>query len=296
MPRRWLLTVTLLALLGLAAPTVGAQFGEAGVGEATVEISITAPGGPVQTGTVHEHAANVRYSWDNGITEEPTVLRFEVEDEPDWVQTRFEPETIYVNNTTDQPSGIELFVVTLQLDIAPDAPAYTEATARYRVIAEENGMLQGDEDTAELTYEPSFRGGIDVRMPNGQNVTAWGGLQTRVPVDVTNHANGPVIVESTVILNPADALIQPPDPFQVEPQETRTVHLTVQVPWKVSINGDAAVQFHPSHMPRATQADTVETNFYLDGKSAIPVPGPGPLVALAGLLLATLATAHTRRP
>lgn len=295
MPRRWLFAVTLIALLALAIPSATGQLGELGTGETSVEIGITSPGGPVQTGTVHDHAVNVRYAWENGITEEPTVIRFEVDDEPEWVETSFEPETILVHNTTNQTSNIELFEVTLQLDIASNAPAYADATARYRVIAEENGMLPRAEDTGELAYEPSFRGGIDVHMPNGANVTAWGGLQTLVPVEVTNNANGPVIVESNVILNPADALIETPDPFQVDPQETRTVYLEIQVPWKVSINGDTAVQFHPSHMPRATQADTVETGFYLDGKSAIPVPGPGPFIALAGLLVATLATARSRR-
>ncbi len=295
MPRRWVLTLTLLGLFALAIPTGNAQLEDLGITETSVEISIPAPGGPMQTGTVHEHAANVRYSWDNGISQEPTELRFEVVDEPDWVQTSFEPDTILINNTTSQTSNIEHFVVQLQLDIDRTAPAYTETTATYRVIAQENGMLQGAEDEGELTYEPSFRGGITVDMPNGHNVTAWGGLKTLVPVEVTNNANGPVIVDSDVILNPADALIEPPQAFQVEPQETRTVYLEIQVPWKISINGDSAVQFHPAHMPQGTQASTVETEFYLDGKSAVPVPGPGSILAIIAVLLATLAAARNPR-
>ncbi len=283
--------LAVVALLVAAAPAAG-QLGDIGVGETTVDLSVASPGAPIQPGQVEEHSANVRYQWENGIAQEPTEIRLEVVDEPDWMETTFRPQSFQINNTTQSPAGTELKIITLELDLDRQAPAYQEATATYRIVAEENGVLAGAEAEEEFSLEPAFRGGIDVRFPGGTNVTAWGGLTTSVPVEVTNNANGPVIVESNVVLNPADALIEPPDPFQVNASpddRTRTVDLEIQVPWKISIDGDAVVSMTPVHMPRGTAAPVYDAEFYLDGRSAIPVPGPGPLVALAAALLASAA-------
>lgn len=281
-----------LALLA-TAPTGLAQT----VGDTTVDLGLPTFGNPLAAGQTEQTSANVRYSWNNGMTSEPTTIRLEVVEEPEWLNTTFLPDTFQVNNTTQTPSKTETRIVDVNLSIDEDAPAFAERTATYRVVAEENPPLEGAEDTTELDLAPGFRGTVDATLPEGGNVTAWGGLVTEVPIEVTNRANGPVSVQPSVVLSPADAEVQAPEEFRLNasPDDpTRTVHLAIEVPWSVSIDGDVAVELSPRHAERGTEARTVEVGFHLQGNSAVPVPSPAPLAVLALVALTAAARAGRR--
>lgn len=285
------LTAAVVALAALTvvclAPSAAAQ----DVGETNVELGLP-PVGELPAGDTHPTSANIRYGWENGMTTEGTEIRLEVEEEPEWLNTTFVPSRYTVDNTTRSPSGRENIIADINLTIAEDAPAFQEGTATYSVVAEENPPLQGDEGTAELTVTPGFRGGVDVELPEGGNVTAWGGVVTEVPMEVTSDANGPVAVQTDVVLSPADARLDPPEEFTInatEGQRTQTVHLDVRVPWSVSIEGDVAVELDPEHVQRGEDGRNAEAGFHLEGNSAIPVPAPPPAVVVGLVGLAAVA-------
>ncbi len=296
MRRLALVGLVALVFFGALAPLAPVASAQQGPGEASVQLSVPTGGLPIPPETPRNSTFTVRYQW-TGVAAAPTQIQVEAVEEPPWLDTTFTPSSIQVNNTTSQPNGNEDYSVTATLTIAAGAPAYQTGTAVYRVVAEENFPLPGDEASDDRSVTPDFAGGIDVDGPDGENLTAWGGTVTSIPLEVTSTANGPVAVEASVVLSPADAIVTAPEPFELgteEGERTQMASIDVQVPWTVSIDGDVAVELAPVHAQRGTEANSVETEFHLVGKSAVPVPGPGPLVVLAGVALVALARARPR--
>lgn len=285
----------LLALL----PTTPVAVSQATTGDTSVGLTLPNLGSPVKPGQPQNNSVNVRYSWDNGVTTEPTEITLSVVDEPSWLNSTFTPSTLQVNNTTQSPSQTVVRIVTLTLDVDPTAPAYAEGTATYQVVAEENGMLPRAEATEEFSVTAGFRGTVEAHLPLGENVTAWGGLVTEVPIELTNRANGPLLVDVTVVQSPADAIVTPPAEVRINATEgdrTTTTNLAVEVPWSLSLSGPVIVELSPTHATRGTAATPVETEFQLNGNSAVPVPGPGiaDVIVLAGVVAIALAARKRR--
>lgn len=294
MSRLAALWLAVLAALAGAAPLATAQ---PQVGESSADLTLPNLGAPVNPGNPQNNSVTVRYSWGNGMTTEPTDLTLSVVEEPSWLNSTFHPSTIQINNTTESPQGNEARIVTVTLDVAPDAPAYQEGTAVYKVTAEGSQTLPPAEATEEFVVTAGFRGTVSVQLPKGDNVTAWGGTVTKIPLEITNEANGPLIVDVTVARFPADAIVTPPLEVEVpagQGNNTKTTNLEVQVPWTVSVDGPVIVELSPSHAEKGTPARTVETRFQLNGNSAVPVPGPGPWATLA-VAGAALLIAQRRR-
>lgn len=292
---RW----TALLILLLALPAMPVATSQVTVGETSVSMSLPNLGAPVKPGNPQNNSVTVTYIWDNGVTTEPTEVHLEVVDEPSWLNSSFHPDTFQVNNTTSSPNGNVAEIVTVTLDVDETAPAYAEASATYRVVAEENGMLPSAEATEEFPVTAGFRGTVDAHLPKGENVTAWGGLVTEVPIELTNNANGPLLVGVTVVRSPADAIVTPPLEVRVNATEgdrTVTTNLDVEVPWSVSLSGPVIVELSPTHAERGTAAKTIEAEFQLEGNSAVPVPGPGvsDLLVLAGVAAIALAARKRR--
>ncbi len=284
----WIALLLLAPLVVAAAPAMAQQ------AFVTTSVDMTLPNlaRPVPPGesSVFNNSVTVRYNWQQGGSSDPTEVRIEVVEEPSWLNSTFSPDLIEFN-TIDQPTGgPETFITNLTLEADANAPAFEETIARYRVVAEENGMLQGSERIIEFEVTAGFKGRIQATLPGGERVPAQGGFVTKVPVRLENLGNGPVIVEAEVVRFPAESKIAVPVDIVLgtSPEDrVRTVHLDVEVPWKVSEEGPVEVRFTPSHAQRGDRGPQAEIGFELDGNSVVPIPGPSPwlVVALVGLLV-----------
>lgn len=307
MSTRGLSAVILLAslVLGAQAPVSLAQ---EQAGTTSVDLSVPVLPRPVAPGTSEEFNVTVRYQWNNGFSNEPTEIRLEVVDEPPWLTSTFEPATVEISTQSEsqvgnnsfqvapRASGTETVSVNLNISIAPDAPAFGEGVAAYRVVAEENPPLQATENEVEFPVTAGFSGEIAVSLPKGDTVDANGGFVTKVPLHIENRGNGPLLLSVNVVRQPAEAKISAPldVPLGVEEgQRVTTPELEVLVPWKVSEEGEVAVEIVPTHAQRGVRGQAQTVTFQLQGDSAIPVPGPGPLIVPA-ILAAALLLARRR--
>ncbi len=293
-----------LVIALLVIPAIGAtSLAQEQVGTTSVDLSVPVLPRPVAPGTSEAFNVTVRYQWNNGFSNEPTEIHVDVVDEPEWLTSTFEPSTIEVptqneaqaaNNSLQvipTAGGTETVSVNLNISIAPDAPAFEEGVATYRVTAEENPPLQGAEKEIEFPVTAGFSGQIGVSLPKGETVDANGGFLTKVPLQVENQGNGPLLLEVNVVRQPAEAEITAPVDVPVGVEEgdrTATPELELRVPWKVSVDGEVAVEIVPTHAQRGVSGPTQTVSFQLEGDSAIPVPGPGPAIVpaiLAGVFL-----------
>lgn len=299
-----------LVIALLVVPAIGStSLAQEQTGTTSVDLSVPQLPRPVAPGTSEAFNVTVRYQWNNGFSNEPTEIHLEVVDEPEWLTSTFEPSTLEVptqdetqagNNTVQvipRASGTETVSVHLNISIAPDAPAFEEGVATYRVTAEENPPLQGSEKEIEFPVTAGFSGQVGVSLPKGETVDASGGFLTKVPLQVENQGNGPLLLEINVVRQPAEAEITAPVDVPVgveEGERTVTPELELRVPWKVSIDGEVAVEIVPTHAQRGVSGPVQTVSFQLDGHSAIPVPGPGPLL-IPAILAVALGLAR-RRP
>lgn len=283
------LTAT-LAAAGALAPTAAAQE----VGTTSVDLELPILGAPVKPGSPQNNSVGVRYQWSNGMSEENTTVRLEVVSEPGWLNSSFHPSTVEFDTASHGPNGVQRAIVNLTLDVARDAPSYAEGTATYKAVAEENGVLQSATVETEFVVTAGLAGRVDASLPEGTNVTAWGGLANKVPIQVNNTANGEVLLEFSVVRQPADAQVQPPEDVEVPANGgTAIAEADVRVPWSLSVSGPVVIEVSASHLQRGTPLNTQEVEFGIDGRSAVPVPGPGPW-AILGAVGAALLLRRTR--
>ncbi len=286
-------------------PSVAAQ---EQAGTTSVDLSVPVLPRPVAPGTSEEFNVTVRYQWNNGFSNEPTEIRLEVVEEPAWLNSTFEPASIAVstqsqtqagNNSVQvvpRGQGTETVSVNLNISIAPDAPSFEEGIATYRVIAEENPPLQGSEKEIEFPVTAGFSGEIGVSLPKGETVDANGGFLTKVPLRIENQGNGPLLLQINIVRQPAEAKITAPVDIALGVEEgdrVVTPELEIRVPWKVSEEGEVAVEVVPTHAQRGVRGSVQTVSFQLEGDSAVPVPGPGPMIAPA-ILAAALLLARRR--
>lgn len=283
------LTAT-LAAAGALAPTAAAQE----LGTTSVDLTLPNLGAPVKPGDPQNNSVTVRYQWNNGMSEQNTTVQLSVVDEPPWLNSSFHPETVEFSTATQGPQGVKTRIVNLTLDVARDAPSYAEGTATYEAVAEENGVLQSSTVETDFAVTAGLAGRIDASLPEGTNVTAWGGLVKNVPIQVDNTANGDLLLEFSVVREPADAEIEAPDDVEV-PANGGTVapEVDVRTPWSLSLSGSVVIEVSASHLQRGTPLNTQEVEFQLEGNSAVPVPGPGPW-AILGVVGAALLLRRTR--
>lgn len=281
-------SLALLAVLTALPAPVAAQ----NVGETNVDLTLPNLGAPVRPGDPQNNSVTVRYSWSNGASQDNTTVRLEVVSEPPWLNSTFHPPAVEFDTAEQGPSGVQTRIINLTLDVARDAPAYTEGTATYRAVAEENGVLQRATVTTNFTVVAGFRGSIEASLLKGTNVTAWGGLVTEIPIRIQNQANGPLLVDVSVVRSPAEARIQAPPSARINATEgdrVATTNLEVLMPWTVSQSGTVVVELSPTHARRGTPLGDVELRFQLHGNSAVPIPSvPPPLAILAVVGLAVL--------
>lgn len=293
-----------LVLVLLLVPAIGStSLAQGQTGSTSVDLSVPVLPRPVAPGTSEAFNVTVRYQWNNGFSNEPTQIHLEVVDEPEWLTSTFEPSTIEISTQSEtqagnnsfqvvpRSQGTETVSVNLNISIAPDAPAFEEGVATYRVVAEENPPLQGSEKEIQFPVTAGFSGEVGVSLPKGETVDANGGFLTKVPLHIENQGNGPLLLEINVVRQPAEAQITAPVdvPLGVEEGDRAvTPELELRVPWKVSVDGEVAVEIVPTHAERGVRGPTQTVSFQLEGDSAIPVPGPGPLMVpaiLAGALM-----------
>lgn len=274
--------VTLTALACLASLAVPAAAQE--VGSTSVDLTLPNLGAPVRPGDPQNNSVTVRYQWSNGMSQDNTTVRLEVVEEPPWLNSTFSPSTVEFDTATRGPQGVQARIVNLTLSVAPMAPAYQEATAVYRAVAEQNGVLQQATVETEFPVTAGFRGRVNATLVGDDNVTAWGGLVTHLPIRLENRANGPVAVQAEVVRSPADAQIRPFEEVEIGPNgNVTTADLEVLVPWSVSLSGPVVVEFNPVHAQRGTPLRSEQVRFQLEGNSAVPIPSAGPWAALAAV-------------
>ena len=177
----------------------------------------------------------------------------------------------------------------MNLTVAADAPAFQEGLPVYRVIAEPNPPLQGAEEEVEFQVTAGFSGDVAVSLPEGERVTAQGGFVTEVPLVIENRGNGELLLTFRVNRQPAESKITLPQdvPLSSAPgNRTTTALVGIQVPWKVSEEGAVEIEVIPSHAQRGVTGPTQTVEFQLEGRSAIPIPGLGPWLALAAVVVA----------
>jgi hypothetical protein len=272
-----------LLLLAAAAPAAAQVM-------TTVDLTFPNLAAPIPPGTSQRFNVTVRYQYSEGFSPQPTTVRLETVDQPSWLQSTFEPAEFEVRQSSTPAGifigrGVHVRLVNLTLAVAPDAPAFEDATANYRVVAAPNPPFDGAERVRPLALTAGFSGAIAAALPNGETVNAWGGFETHVPLRIENRGNGPLLVAVEIVRFPAESLvIGPVDPVRVGAaagERVTTVDLVVLVPWKVSEKGPVEVELTPTHATQGTPARRVEVAFQLDGKSAFPVPDIGTFAVVA---------------
>lgn len=288
-----LLAVVLALLVVPAAPAVSQTDSQA-----SVEISLPTLADPVPPTGPQNSSATVRYQWSDGVAQDNVTVELSYEDGPEWLESSFTPSTVSFEQPTEDTDGVETEIVNVTLDVAKNATAYDEAAPTYSATAESSGTLPAASSEAEFPFVVGFAGNLRAELPEGGNVTAWGGLETQVPIDLENTANGPVSVDVRVAREPADARLNVTEtvPLGFEPgNRTRTTHVDVRVPWTVSLEGPVEVDLSAEHADRGTPLAERTVGFQLEGNSAVPIPGPGPGIALAAVGLALLVRRSRRR-
>jgi hypothetical protein len=234
-------------------------------------------------------SVTVRYQWNDGFSDENVTIDLSYVDGPPWLNSTFSPSTVEID-LGNRASGVETRIVNVTLDVADDAPAYTEGEATYRAEAQEAGTLPSAEVEESLALQAGFAGRLVAELPRG-NLTAWGGVLEEVPIAMENTANGPIEVDVRVDREPADARLTSPETIEIghEPgNRSLTEALEVRTPWSLSIEGPIELVLEPAHATQGTELADQRLSFHLEGRSAVPVPGPGPWASLAALGLALL--------
>lgn len=286
MHRAHLACLVLLASLIPASPALAQT-----TGSASVDISLPTLAEPVRPGGPQNTTATVRYQWNNGLADENVTVELSYQEGPEWLESSFTPSTIELEGPTQRTSGVEPRIVNVTLQVSPNATAYTPGNATYQATASSGGTLPSAEGQATLPFTAGFAGQLNAELPRGGNVTAWGGVLEEVPIELENTANGPISVDVRIARSPADARLTSPGEVRVGFQEgnrTTTANLEVRVPWSLSLEGPVELDLSPEHADRGTELAPRQVAFQLEGNSAVPVPGPGPWVALAAVGLALL--------
>lgn len=279
-----------LVLLMASLLPAGAGLAQVPSGSASVGLSLPTLAAPVSPEEPQNTSATVRYEWQDGISQDNVTIELAYEDGPEWLDSSISPSTVEID-IGNQPSGVETRIVDIQLDVSSQARAYTEAEAVYSAQASGAGTLPPAETSQTLALESGFAGELVAELPQG-NVTAWGGLLEPVPIEMENTANGPIEVDVRVDRVPADARTTAPDTITLgwqEGNDTHTAHLDTRVPWSLSIEGPVELVMEPQHAEEGTELDERRVGFHLEGKSAVPIPAPGPIAALAAVGLALIA-------
>lgn len=266
-------------------------------GSASVDLSLPTLAAPVSPSDVKNTSATVRYEWQDGVADENVTVELSYENGPAWLESSFSPSTVEFD-LGNNPSGVQTRIVDVSLDVSENATAYTEAQATYRAEASEAGTLPSAETEESLDLVAGFDGRLVAELPRG-NVTAWGGLLQQIPIDLENTANGPLEVEVRVDRKPADARATAPETVELGHEEgnrSTQAHLDVRVPWSLSLEGPIELVLEPQHATRGTELAERRVGFHLEGKSAVPVPGPGPWASLAAVGLALLIRRGSLQP
>jgi hypothetical protein len=280
-----------LVLVLLAATLIPAAPGLAQMptGSASVDLSLPTLAAPVSPAEAQNTSATVRYEWQDGTSDENVTVELGYEDGPDWLNSSFTPSTVEFDLGT-QASGVETRIVNVTLNVSSSALAYTEAEATYTASAEASGTLPGARASEQLPLEAGFAGELNAGLSQG-NVTAWGGILEEIPIELENTANGPIEVEVVVDRVPADARTTAPETITLGREDgnrTTTASLDTRVPWSLSVEGPVELLFQAQHVDEGTELADERAQFHLEGNSAIPVPGPGPIASLLAAALALL--------
>lgn len=289
-----LLAVVLVASLAPAAPVVA----QPQTGSASVDISLPTLAAPVPPTGPQNTTATVRYSWEDSVSQQNVTIELSYTDGPSWLNSSFRPSTVEIDMSQRGSSGVETRIVNVTLEVSPSATAYANGTAIYTAEASSSGTIPPAESENGLPLTAGFAGRLVATLPQGGNVTAWGGVLTEVPLHVENTANGPIEVRVRVDRSPADARLFSPGTVQVghEPgNRTRTAQVGVRTPWSVSLEGPVEVQLLPEHATRGTELSPQRVGFTLEGQSAVPIPSVGPAASLAALGLAFLVRGSRKR-
>lgn len=277
--------VLLLVSILPASPALGQQ-----TGSTAVDLDMPNLAAPIPPTGPQTTSVDVRYEWEDGIATENVTIELAYVDGPSWLSANVSPSTIEID-TANRPQGIETRIVTVNLEVSEQATAYTEATGTFQATASGTGTLPSAETEAELSIEAGFAGSLAADLPEGGNVTAWGGLLERVPITLENTANGPLEVDIIVDRFPADALAEAPRTVNLSHEagnRTVTTYIDVRVPWSLSVDGPAEILLEPQHATRGTELAERRVAFELEGKSAVPIPSPGPGISLIAVALAVL--------
>lgn len=285
----------LVLVLASLAPLPPAT-GQTQTGSATVDLTLPTLAAPVSPAEVQNTSATVRYQWEQGVSQDNVTIQLAYEDGPEWLNSSFSPAEVEID-LGNNPSGVRTKIVNVTLDVSPQATAFTPGEATYSARAEQTDTLPSAETSESLDLQAGFAGELLADLPRG-NVTAWGGVLEEIPIELENTANGPIEVDVRVDRKPADARATAPETLVVGHEAgnaTRTATLEMRVPWSLSLDGQVELALTAEHAEEGTELADRQLGFHLEGRSAVPVPSPGPWVTLLAAGLALLARARSRR-
>lgn len=271
--------VLLLAALGavLLPPPAEAQLG---VREPTLTVSVTDPGEDLVPTRPTSLEIRVRYAFPPGsFTNEPVTVTLEVVRTPPWATPKLDQTVIEIPLDAAEfgPGGDEERIVLANLTLDPAAPARTREGFVVKATSRATGNLAAAENVSpEVNLQAAFIGLLDVAAPDRAVVP--GGRATRVTFTVTNAGNGDTPVGFKVTTQPRNSIVEAPGRIDVPRGESRTVDVTIRVPWTTPERGLLVLQATPERA--GADAKPFVGQVAIDGRAAIPAGG---LVAVAAL-------------
>lgn len=295
-----------ILLFALVAPHASAQAGCTALPascETTVSVSISPPTQPVKPlGAFIALPVTIQYSFSPSAGAiAPTPITLSVSSAPPWAVATLSPTTVFAEVTAVGQGAAQQNSPPLNsfllISATQDAPAFTNGIIEVTASAAANGNLVAKTGTVQVPIQADFFSIIEVTTPSTIQ-KAKPQAQVLFPLTVTNFGNAQTKVEFIPDSVPDKWQVVIPAPITLnarqagQAQNTKTVNLNVQTPFQngyMNVVGAITVRLRSTYAldPKVIGDSTLIST--LTTTKGFYVPGPEPILALAGIAAVALA-------